>query len=92
MGGSRARGYIYIYIYIYIYTHTHTHTYLQLSHVVVQQKLTQHCEAIMFQLKNKFKKRMTMDDLLKQCSYVKFKNKIKLKKKKKKQCKPRTIE
>ena len=68
-GGSEAQegGDIYIYIYIYIYTHTHTHTYLQLSHVVVQQKLTQHCEAIMFQLKNKFKKRMTMDDLLKQC-------------------------
>ena len=27
--------------YIYIYTHTHTYTWL--IHIVVQQKLTQHC-------------------------------------------------
>ena len=28
--------------------------YLELIHVVVQQKLTQHCKAIIFQLKHKF--------------------------------------
>jgi len=28
--------------------------YLELIHAVVQQKLTQHCKAIIFQLKHKF--------------------------------------
>ena len=37
-GGSRGRG--------------HMHT-VQLIHIVVQQKLTQHCKAIILQLKNK---------------------------------------
>ena len=39
--GARQRGYIYIY----------THTQLWLIHVVVQQKPTQHCKAIILQLK-----------------------------------------
>ena len=30
--------------------------YLQLIHIVVQQKVTQHCKAILLQLKNKLKK------------------------------------
>ena len=33
-------------IYIYIYTHTHTYTFM-----IGQQKLTQHCKEITFQLK-----------------------------------------
>ena len=37
------------YIYIYVYTRTR----LQLVHIVVQEKLTQHCKAIISQLKNK---------------------------------------
>ena len=34
-----------------LYTHTHTHT--QLIYFVVQQKLTQHCKAIILQEKKK---------------------------------------
>ena len=31
-----------------------TYVYIQLIHVVEQQKLTQHCKAVILQLKNKF--------------------------------------
>ena len=37
-----------------LYTHTHTHT--QLIYFVVQQKLTQHCKAIILQEKKKVNK------------------------------------
>ena len=36
-------------IYIYIYTYIHIH--IQLIRVVIQQKLMQHCKAIILQLK-----------------------------------------
>ena len=38
-------------IYTSICTHTHTHT--ELIHFVVQQKLSQHCKAIILQLKKR---------------------------------------
>ena len=44
-GGLGRRGDMYICV--------HTHTRLQLVHIVVQEKLTQHCKAIISQLKNK---------------------------------------
>ena len=31
------------------HTHTHTHTHIKLNHLVVQQKLTQHCKSIILQ-------------------------------------------
>ena len=34
------------------HTHTHTHTPLQQTHVIIQQKATQHCKAILLQLKH----------------------------------------
>ena len=46
MGGTRRRGYVYTYTAISI-------------HVAIQLKLTQHCEAIILQLKNKCKKEKT---------------------------------
>ena len=39
------------------------YVYLQLSHVVVQQKSTQHCKAIILQLKIKKRKRKWLDEL-----------------------------
>ena len=47
--GRLKREGIYIYIYIYIYTYIHIH--IQLVRVVIQQKLMQHCKAIILQLK-----------------------------------------
>ena len=32
-------------------THTHTHTHTKLNHFAEQQKLTEHCESTIFQLK-----------------------------------------
>ena len=49
-GGARGGGDIYIYIYIYISRYIHTHT--RPMHIV-WQKLTQHCKAIILQLKIK---------------------------------------
>ena len=49
-GGSGGRRYVYIYIYIYMYIYTHTH--LWPMHII-WQKLTQHCKAIILQLKIK---------------------------------------
>ena len=34
-------------------TEKRTHVYIQVSHIVIQQKLTQHCKTIIFQLKKK---------------------------------------
>ena len=34
-----------------------THAYTELIHAVVQQKLTQHCKAIIFQFKKQTKKK-----------------------------------
>ena len=52
-GGSKGKGSIYI----------HTHTHISLIRFVVQQKLTQHCKAIIFQLKNKSKKQSPLSIL-----------------------------
>ena len=41
-----------MYIYIYIYTYIYTHTHLWPMHII-WQKLTQHCKAIILQLKIK---------------------------------------
>ena len=39
-----------------IWIHIYVYLYVQLNHFAVQQKLTQHCKAIMHQLKTTLKK------------------------------------
>ena len=55
VGGRLKREEICMYVCVYTHTHTHTHTHLWLIHVV-RQKPTQHCNAIILQLKLKKKK------------------------------------
>ena len=43
-GGSRGRGDVYIYDLL----HTHTHTHTEWIQLVVQQKLTQYCNLLLF--------------------------------------------
>ena len=62
-GGSRGRGYIficnYMYMYIYaciciyicVYVHIYVYVCLWLIHIIVRQKTTQYCKAIILQLK-----------------------------------------
>ena len=62
--------YVCVCVCVYIHTHTHIHTYMQLIYAVVQQKLTQHCKAVIFQKEKVLNNKMMVDKIKNLNQYV----------------------